>query len=43
MIRAGTISFHGDPERPFRDEQSVLITIPVMIEKKFRDLLSRFT
>jgi hypothetical protein len=37
------LSFHGDPERPFRDEQSVLITIPVMIEKKFRDLLSRFT
>lgn len=37
------LSFHGDPERPFRDEQSVLITIPVMIEKKFRDLVSRFT
>ncbi len=37
------LSFQGDPERPFRDEQSVLITIPVMIEKKFRDLVSRFT
>ena len=36
------LSFHGDPERPFRDEQSVLITIPSLIEQKFQRLVSLF-
>lgn len=34
------LSFHGDPDRPFRDEQSVLVTLPNMIERKFQDLNS---
>ena len=37
------LSFHGDPDRPFRDEQSVLVTIPNLIERKFQDLSILFT
>jgi hypothetical protein len=37
------LSFKGDPDRPFRDEQSVLISLPSMIEKKFQELLPQFT
>jgi hypothetical protein len=36
------LSFHGDPDRPFRDEQSVLITMPSMIEEKYQQLIQRF-
>jgi phosphatidylserine/phosphatidylglycerophosphate/cardiolipin synthase-like enzyme len=36
------LSFHGDPDRPFRDEQSVLVTLPNMIERKFQDLRTWF-
>lgn len=37
------LSFHGDPDRPFRDEQSVVVSIPNMIERKFQDLNASFT
>jgi hypothetical protein len=36
------LSFHGDPERPFRDEQSVLIRIPSLIEEKYQSVLRVF-
>lgn len=36
------LSFHGDPDRPFRDEQSVLVSIPNMIERKFQELAGLF-
>jgi hypothetical protein len=36
------LSFHGDPERPFRDEQSVLIRIPSLIEEKYQSVLRAF-
>lgn len=37
------LSFHGDPDRPFRDEQSVLVSIPNMIERKFQELSDAFS
>jgi hypothetical protein len=37
------LSFHGDPDRPFRDEQSVLVSIPNMIERKFQELSDSFS
>jgi hypothetical protein len=37
------LSFHGDPDRPFRDEQSVLVSIPNMIERKFQELTNLFS
>jgi hypothetical protein len=37
------LSFRGDPDRPFRDEQSVLITLPITIEQKYQDLLQLFS
>jgi hypothetical protein len=37
------LSFRGDPDRPFRDEQSVLITLPNMIEQKYQGLLQLFS
>ena len=36
------LSFQGDPDRPFRDEQSVLVSIPNMIERKFHELNESF-
>lgn len=36
------LSFRGDPDRAFRDEQSVLITLPNMIERKFQSQLRLF-
>lgn len=36
------LSFHGDPDRPFRDEQSVLVSIPNMIERKYQELTNSF-
>lgn len=36
------LSFRGDPERTFRDEQGVLIADPEQVEKKFQELLPRF-
>jgi hypothetical protein len=37
------LSFHGDPDRPFRDEQSVLVSIPNMIERKYQELTNSFS
>lgn len=37
------LSFHGDPDRPFRDEQSVLVSIPNMIERKYQELSDSFS
>jgi phosphatidylserine/phosphatidylglycerophosphate/cardiolipin synthase-like enzyme len=37
------LSFHGDPDRPFRDEQSVLVSMPNMIERKYRELNNCFS
>jgi hypothetical protein len=36
------LSFQGDPDRPFRDEQSVLVSIPNMIERKFQEAAALF-
>jgi len=37
------LSFHGDPDRAFRDEQSVLVSIPNMIERKYQELTNSFS
>jgi hypothetical protein len=37
------LSFHGDPDRPFRDEQSVLVSMPNMIERKYQEVNSCFS
>jgi PLD-like domain len=37
------LSFHGDPDRPFRDEQSALVAIPNMVERKFQELSDCFS
>lgn len=36
------LSFKGDPDRAFRDEQSVLVEIPEHVEGVFRENLKRF-
>jgi hypothetical protein len=36
------LSFKGDPDRTFRDEQSVLVEIPEHIEGVYRENLKRF-
>lgn len=36
------LSFRGDPDRTFRDEQSVLVEIPEHVEGVFRENLKRF-
>jgi DNA-binding MarR family transcriptional regulator len=36
------LSFRGDPDRTFRDEQGVLVADPDQVEKKFQELLPRF-
>jgi len=36
------LSFRGDPDRTFRDEQSALIALPSMVEKKFQSELRLF-
>lgn len=36
------LSFRGDPSRTFRDERSMLVTMPDVIEQQFRALVSRF-
>jgi hypothetical protein len=36
------LSFKGDPDRTFRDEQSVLVEIPEHVEGVFRENLKRF-
>jgi phosphatidylserine/phosphatidylglycerophosphate/cardiolipin synthase-like enzyme len=37
------LSFRGDPDRAFRDEQSVLIALPSMVERKFQSELRLFS
>lgn len=37
------LSFRGDPDRTFRDEQSALIALPSMVERKFQSELRLFT
>ena len=37
------LSFRGDPDRAFRDEQSVLISLPSMVELKFQDRVRLLT
>jgi phosphatidylserine/phosphatidylglycerophosphate/cardiolipin synthase-like enzyme len=36
------LSFRGDPDRAFRDEQSALIALPTMVERKFQSELRLF-
>ena len=36
------LSFRGDPNRTFRDEQGTLVRIPELVDQKFDYLLSRF-
>ncbi len=36
------LSFRGDPDRAFRDEQSALIALPSMVERKFQSELRLF-
>jgi phosphatidylserine/phosphatidylglycerophosphate/cardiolipin synthase-like enzyme len=36
------LSFKGDPNRTFRDEQGVLITKALEVDRKFNELVSRF-
>ncbi len=36
------LSFRGDPERTFRDEQGVLIADAAQVEQKFQELVPRF-
>lgn len=36
------LSFRGDPDRTFRDEQGVLIADPAQVEAKFQELVGRF-
>jgi len=36
------LSFRGDPDRTFRDEQSVLVEIPEHVDDVFRENLKRF-
>lgn len=36
------LSFEGDPNATFRDEQSFLVTIPEIIDEKFEEQLTRF-
>lgn len=36
------LSFRGDPDRTFRDEQGVLVADPVQVEAKFQELVTRF-
>ena len=36
------LSFKGDPQRTFRDEQGTLLTKPELVNKKFDELLVRF-
>ena len=36
------LSYKGDPDRTFRDEQSVLVEIPEHIDGVFRENLKRF-
>jgi phosphatidylserine/phosphatidylglycerophosphate/cardiolipin synthase-like enzyme len=36
------LSFRGDPDRAFRDEQSVLVEIPEHVDGVFRENLKRF-
>lgn len=36
------LSFRGDPDRTFRDEQSTLVEIPEHIDEVFREQLKRF-
>jgi hypothetical protein len=35
------LSFRGDPNRTFRDEQGTMVRIPELIDQKFDYLLSR--
>lgn len=36
------LSFKGDPSATFRDEQSFYVTLPEVIEDKFKEQLKRF-
>lgn len=36
------LSFRGDPERTFRDEQGVMNSDPAVVEQKFQELIPRF-
>jgi phosphatidylserine/phosphatidylglycerophosphate/cardiolipin synthase-like enzyme len=36
------LSFKGDPNRTFRDEQGAVVTIPELVDQKFEWLLQRF-
>jgi hypothetical protein len=36
------LSFRGDPDRAFRDEQSALVALPSMVERKFQGELKLF-
>jgi hypothetical protein len=37
------LSFKGDPDRTFRDEQGVLIQDSKLVDQKFEELVDRFT
>jgi hypothetical protein len=36
------LSFKGDPNRTFRDEQGVLLQEPGLVDQKFNELIVRF-
>ena len=42
MTSFNWLSFKGDPDRTFRDEQGVLLQEPGLVDQKFNELVMRF-